>query len=69
MLRKTLAKRKLAVNVASAHRTKARHDAPSRPAPLPPVETLVSPSIPSYHCSDKQIALGRKLSFEFLREE
>ena len=66
MPRKTLARRKPIPNVLTECCTMAQHDAPSRP---PPVETLILPPIPSNPCSNKQIALGRKLTFEFLRQE
>ena len=66
MLRKILARRNLAPNVVSEHRTKVRHEAFSHP---PLVETPVPFPIPSNPCSNIQIALGRKLSFEFLDEK
>ena len=69
MPRKVLARRKLALEVPIEHRTKARHDPPRRPPSPPPPEPTIPFPIPSYHCTDKQIAPGRKLSFEFLREE
>ena len=51
------------------HHTKARHEAPRHPASLLLVETPIPPPIPFNPCSNKQIALRRKLSFEFLRVE
>ena len=69
MPRKTLARRKLATNELSEHRTKAQHDDPRHPASPPPVKTSVPPPIPSNPCSNKQIVHEKKLSFEFLRVE
>ena len=69
MPRKVLARRKPIPEVPIECRTKDRHDPPSCPPSPPPVKPTISSPNPSYHCFDKQIAPGRKLSFEFLREE